>query len=456
MFRFTDTARFLTARRTGVVVGACLAVTALVAGCGGGDRVKPFQPSQIIAFGDENSAFDDTSSSGTPLVASNGVAIAGSRYTINVLATGTQGLCVDAVCTAGTSPATTAVGTVFNPTSATYTNQFPTSSSQIKVVHLVEGGTFVDASAPVTLYRVTDFAYECSATQGNDFGNWVQVLAQGLGGGALSIGGATGCPLDSGNGRSYAAWGAKIDDVATQVNNHLGELHDSVLVTVLAGQNDIMDAYDRVHTAQTLSADDAQKLMRDKGAQLAGIINQIVATGARVVYLTVPNLGVLPKTVKTGGDPGLATALTHAFNEGYKGSGEGNESGGLVLSVKNDGHKIVKVDGYNLIGSLAPGYSATPVCVSDLTKATGPDGRLLSTVYPAITTDDNLRAKVLLLNCTSANLLVTTERNTSVTPPVDEVRAIYSYFLWADEQHLSPFGHGSLANLAVARIRDQL
>jgi phospholipase/lecithinase/hemolysin len=451
MFRIPDTAQVLKSRRQGVAVAACLAMTALVAGCGGGDRVKSFQPSQIIAFGDESSAFDDTSSSGTPLVTSNGVAIAGSRYTINVLSTGTQGLCVDAACTSSTVPATTAIGTVFNPTTVTYTNVF---SGNPKVVHLVEEGTFVDASAPATLYRVTDFAYECSATQGSDYGNWVQILTQGMGGGALTLGGATGCPLDGGNGRSYAAWGAKIDDVAAQVNGHLGELRDGVLVTMLAGQNDIMAAYDRVRLG-TQTADDAQKLMRDKGAQLAGIITQIVGTGARVVYLTVPNLGVLPKVVANG-DPGLATALTHAFNEGYQGSGEGNESGGLVLSVKNDGHKIVKVDGYNLIASLAPSYANIGVCENDLNKATGPDGQLLKNVYPTITTDADLKAKVLLLNCTSANLKVVTERNVNVTPPVDEVRYASPYYLWADDQHLTPLGHAALANLAVARIRDQL
>jgi hypothetical protein len=342
------------------------------------------------------------------------------------------------------------VGTVFNPSSVTYTNVF---SGNPKVVHIVETGTFVDAATPTTLYRAVDSAYECSATQGAAYGNWVQILAQGLGGGALSFGGATGCPSDSGNGRSYAAWGAKVNDVDTQVSSHLGELRDGVLVTMLAGQNDIMAAYDSVVLDPT-TTDAAHKLMRDKGAQLALIINRIVATGARVVYLTVPNLGASPRAVADG-KQALATSLTHAFNEGYKGSGESNESGGLVLSMINNGLKMVMVDGYNLIGGLAPSYSATPVC-SGLSTATGPDGRLLSNIYPAISSDANLRAKVLLLNCTSANLIITTPRNISGPTPVDEVRAYYGSYLWADDRHLTPLGHGNLANLAIARIRDQL
>ena len=473
MFRIPDTAQDLTPRRTGVAVGACLAVAALVAGCGGGDRVKSFQPSQIIAFGDESSAFDDTANASSGRVVdfgTTGVPYA-ARYTINVIADAgflcknakpnnmARAGCVDINndgLTAADFPTATSF---FLPQTSEIQYRL---DSGLPVIGEVVTGALTEAvsGTPNPVYRTVDHYYYCSTDYGIDNGNWVQRLAHGLGGGALSLGGSSGCAQDFGNGRSHAAWGAKVDDVATQVNNHLGELRDGVLVTMLAGQNDIMAAYDSV-VLGSITEDAAQKLMRDKGAQLAGVINRVVDTGARVVYLTVPNMGVSPKAV-AGGRQALATALTRAFNDGYKGIGEGNESGGLVLSVRNNGHKIVKVDGYNLIAGLAPSYSSSPVCQTDANLVTRPDGTTVAAALAGTFGSDvtsaaylDAKAKALLLNCTSNNLIITSG-NYAATPPTNEVRADYIYYLWADDQRLAPIGHGNLANLAIARIRDQL
>ena len=469
MSRIPDTAQLLNSRRKGVAVAACLAVAAVVAGCGGGARVKAFQPTQIIAFGDENSAFDDTSASPNPLVAvapptaSSATAIVGSRYTINVVAdaaflckgpaplVGAAAICASDSDIILTLPTLTSF---FLPQAGASVFGYRLSSG-IPIVHEVETVDLtqgISGTTPSPVYRSVDHLHYCSVDFGNDYGNWVQRVAHGLGGG-LSLGGAAGCPQDSGNGRSYAQWGAKVDDVEIQVNTNLGVLHDGVLVTMLAGQNDIMAAYAGV--LSTPGTEDAAKIsMREKGAKLAAIIGTIVSRGARVAYLTVPDMGKSPEAV-VGGNPGLATALTKAFNEGYKASGEEREKGGLVLSVVNNGHKVVKVDTYTQIANLAASYPATAACESDITKAKGPDGRLLSTMYPAIVADSDLRAKVLLLNCTSSNLTVLSGSYTA-TPPTNEVRAYYGNYLWADGRRLAPIGHANLANLAVSRIRDQL
>ncbi len=410
----------------------------MVAGCGGGDRVKSFVPTQIIAFGDEHSAFDDTAASGTPLVSAdvNGtrVAYSGSRYTINVLSENSWYCSINpGEDTAEDCP--TAQRVLIAPTGATFTvtsSDFKAFTGQtaqnlpLQVVNQREVGSF--STAPTTtVWRTTDRFYDCSPNSvsglGGFIGNWVQLFAKDFGTG-LTLGGTADCPQDSGNGRSYAKWGYKVTDVANEVNLHRGELRDGVLVTMLAGQNDIMQAYDDV-IATTTDQVSALRLMRDKGAELARVINDIVATGARVVYLTVPDMGKSPKAA--AGNAALATALTQAFNEGYE------NLGGLVLTVATNGHKIVKVDGYTQIQNLAASYGSTAGC--DATKITFPDGDPIPVPPP------ELRIKAALLNCTSNTLVGTTD---------------FSEYLWADETHLAPVGHNSLAALAIARVRDQL
>jgi hypothetical protein len=449
-------------------VTACLAMTLVVSGCGGGKKVQAFQPAQVIAFGDENSAFDDTAASGTPLVAVDpsttaGVTVVtpiqGSRYTINVTSDASF------LCKTNRPGDTLPSGCVNNAdadiTLPTSTSFFVPQSSSfgyrlasgIPIVHKVELGDLTEpitsgsSPTPSPVYLTTDRLYHCSMDFGDYFGNWVQVLVHGLGGGSLSIGGAAGCAQDSGNGKSYAKWGAKVADVEAQKNQHRGELGDGVLVAILAGQNDIWAAYDEVGSA-TLDREAALVRMRDKGAQLARVINDIVSTGARVVYLTVPDLGKAPKAA---GNSTLATDLTKAFNEGY------NNEGGLVLTVVTNGHKIVKVDGFTQIANLSASYAvpAAAACETDLAKARTPDGRLLATAYPAITSDADLKAKVLLLNCNSDNLVVLSG-NFQASPPTNEIRANFANYLWADGQHLAPVGHSSLGALAVSRVRDQL
>ncbi|MGH6645309.1 hypothetical protein [Aquabacterium sp.] len=466
MFRITDTARLLNSRRAGVALAACLATTVLVAGCGGGDRVKPFQPSQIIAFGDENSAFDDTATTGAPLVDFRTITGAPSstadvpyraRYTINVVADRPNfcktALPTDIFCAGSAALVSTdypSSSSFFLPQTATaVVDKYSLVSGVIPVVNEVVTGSFNDAASPApTIYLTTDHVYYCSTDFADDHGNWVQRLAHGLGGGQLNLGGATGCPQDGGGSRSYAKWGAKVADVGTQFNDHRAELRDGVLVTLLAGQNDIMAAYAEVR-AGTLSAENAQIRMREQGAILGGIIKNIVATGARVVYLTVPDMGRSPRAVLDG-KIGLANDLTKAFNEGYL------NVGGLTYSTGTNGHKIVKVDGYSLISSLGATYSDY-ACQTDPSKVTMPNGSTLLSAFPSINAvgQESLKAKALLLNCRSNNLRVVLGDFTASTP-TEEIRGYYPNYLWADDQRLAPLGHGNLANLAIARIRDQL
>ncbi len=62
-------------RRRAVVWAAGLALSALLASCGGGERVSTFAPTRVLAFGDEASVIDDSGRTGN-----------GRKYTINALA----------------------------------------------------------------------------------------------------------------------------------------------------------------------------------------------------------------------------------------------------------------------------------------------------------------------------------------------------------------------------------
>lgn len=448
MFRTPDHAPLLNARRAGVAVAASLAVAALVSGCGGGDKVKAFQPTQVIVFGDENSAFDDSFAgpSPTPLVAlddgTTNTVFKGSRYTINSVTIPAFQYCLVNTgvqkfddCPSGQEIPPETVASLAIDSAAPYslfTAHVSSITSQQFVGAVVKYTlTLTDASTP-TAFRVQDRYFDCSPGASAYAGNWAQYLAYVLGSG-LSLGGSDQCGQDTGNGISYAQWGYTVDDVIAQVNAHRGEFHEGVLVAIMVGQNDIVNAYKQV-VAGTMTADAANILMRTKGEQLGELIKTIPSTGARVVFLTVPDMGKAPKATGLGGNAALASELSHSFNEGYPNS----SIGGLVLgAASQQGHKIVKVDGYNQINAIAPSYPAAAAC--DRTKIKMLNG---TTTIPSIVADANLQDKAYLLNCTNLTL-------------IDAATGINTH-LWADDWHLAPVGHVSLGALAVSRVRDQL
>jgi len=451
MFRTPDHAPLLNARRAGVAVAASLAVAALVSGCGGGDKVKAFQPTQVIVFGDENGAFDDSFAPGSatpPLVALGSTTFKSSRYTINLVTQAASLYCqintgVEQVTDCPTTPTDQVIplSTVASFTASTvasdslFTAQVSSTTGQQFVGAVIKGNLTLTSSATTTAYFVADRYFDCSPGASAYAGNWAQYLAYVLGSG-LSLGGSDQCSQDTGNGISHAFWSAKVDDVVTQLDTTFrGELHDGVLVAVLVGQNDIVAAYKEVlATPQTLTRENALIRMREKGQALGEAIKRIPATGARVVFLTVPDMGKAPQAILDG-QTTLASDLTHAFNEGY------NNIGGLVLgAASQQGHKIVKVDGYSQINALAPSYPTAAACdaPADIKML---DGTAIATAIPATVTDADLRAKASLLNCTNLTLIDGANINSH---------------LWADGWHLAPVGHVSLGALAVSRVRDQL
>ncbi len=202
--------------------------------------------------------------------------------------------------------------------------------------------------------------------------------------------------------------GAKVADVAAQVVNQIaaGGFRTNDLATVLAGTNDILELYAQFpgRTVDDLSAEAGAR-----GAQLAKVVNQLVALGVKVVVSDVPDVGLTPYAIaQTALDAqvnrsAVLSQLTTAFNEQ------------LGVNVVLDGRYVGLVQAQLRF----QGIAAKP----------GSFG--FTDIVDAICT-------VALPTCTTATLIP------NATP---------TQYLWADDTHLSPGGHAQLSSLAIARVQ---
>lgn len=300
-------------RRT---IGAvALAAAALVAGCGGGDLLEPFQPDRILAFGDETSVIEAN----------------GRNWGVNGL----------------------------------------------------------DSSG----------AFSCTLKP-----NWVQALATGFGFAFPQCNPAGFTRLAT----MYAVAGAKQAGVAAQIDAHLAGgtgFNAKDLVTILAGQHDILEVYAQVGT---LGVDAAKTELRNRGKALAAQVNRVAQAGGKVLIVTVPDLGLSPfalaEQATTPGRQQVLKDLTEAFNNG------------LRADIINDGRRIglVLADEMVQVVNRAPAFNG----FTNVTQA------VCSTAPPGCTT------------------------GTLVTGGSD------STWLWADTTHLSYGGHNRLTTLADTRARN--
>lgn len=215
--------------------------------------------------------------------------------------------------------------------------------------------------------------------------------------------------------RIRANAGARSVDLAGQLAAQLAEsaLKAGDLVTVLVGQNDVLDQYARfpgVAEPQLIAEVEAA------GARVGAVVNQMAGTGAKVLVSTIPNFGYTPfGTAQRVANPTgidraeLLSRLSQRFNAS------------LRSSILNDGRVIglVLADEYfgTVVGA-AGGNDFTNVVngVCDLTK---------STLTPPS-----------ILDCTTRTLVSGGSGD---------------QWLWADSYHLSAGGQRSLGSVAVGR-----
>jgi len=208
----------------------------------------------------------------------------------------------------------------------------------------------------------------------------------------------------------YAQADSKVADLSGQIDNlrSTTRIRNRDLALVMAGANDIWALYEQFPgrgEADLLSE------ARARGEQLANAVNGLIALGARVILVTLPDLGLSPDAraqsllhAGTGFDrAALVSRLVAAFNER------------LILKVVQDGRQI----GLAL-------WDQTMLAV-----ARDPGSYGFSNISDAACTRR-------LPDCTTATL---TQGATSDS------------YLWADGRRLSPGAHAQIASLALARAR---
>lgn len=251
---------------------------------------------------------------------------------------------------------------------------------------------------------------------------WVQVLALGYN---ISF---PQCPLPAdavvvGQIRAIdgaQAAGSRDIDLTAQITRQLelsaadgGGINSTDLVSVFAGVNDIVAAYERFKAGGSFEQATAE--VESAGEALAAQINRIAATGGKVIVSTTPDVGVTPYArAQSADDAARLTFLTGRLNAR------------LLVNINNNGREIglIELNPYliSVVGNpLAYGYLdvRSAACLP---------------LDPLVPLDINL------LNCTNKTL---------------QPDATSYNWLWAGATQLSPGGHAQLGSLALTRAKNQ-
>ncbi|MBC8057967.1 MAG: esterase [Rhizobiales bacterium] len=210
--------------------------------------------------------------------------------------------------------------------------------------------------------------------------------------------------------RIYATNGATVADITTQIDAQLnsGGFGTNDLATVLVGANDVIAQFQQY---PAVGEDQLGANLSTAGAALAAQVNRLAGLGARVLIVTIPDMGLTPfagdrSAGSTDGNPALLTRLSTRFNDA------------LLANILNDGRKIglVQLDEY-----LKAVDTQTRFGVGSFNNTT------------------QFACTVALPNCTSSTVVA------------DSVNAVW---LWADNRRLSPSGQSGLGSLASSRAQN--
>ncbi len=414
MFRFAASSMPVTLRQWGLVAMACSAVA--LSGCGGGDRAKAYAPDRVVTFGDENSAIERYSS--VALNASGGTAktVYGLTYSVNSVGFGDAAFCTDQTATTLCADADKLAGpiTFTKGSGNAYLLDSVNTGDTKNVVTLIDLGTGTYPALPSggPLKLTINKLFLC-------YNNtiWVQVVAHNFGKGYEAQ-----CPLDRGGAENYAAYGAKVQQIIDQIAANRGRLGKGVLVTLMAGQNDILEVYAAVQ-ANTMSEESAIAELKRRAASMAGGVRDIISTGAKVALALTPDLGESPKASAGGENAARLKRLTLAFNDALYITELGNTSGRSLAGVNPEPYTNTQTRSASYV------YS-TAVC--DPASAIRPDGTTIAGG------DADAGAKVKY--CNGSTLV--SGGNTST-------------YMWADDVHFAPLGHSLIGAAAATRITNQ-
>ena len=261
--------------------------------------------------------------------------------------------------------------------------------------------------------QVAVVKYECAATS-----TWVKWVARSFG---LGFGTQTNCAGDGSGATNYAAAGRKVNDVIADLQAQRGQMRDKVLVTVMVGQNDIMEQYAIVKAAGYTNASilAAQEVLKSRGLALASAIKSVTDTGAKVILVKTPNLKRAPYAISEGRGS-VFNDLSEALNQAVYVNPEISRLGRSVAGV--DTNDIVLVD------TTSTGYTNdTEACDA---------ARLFDPATNTLVTDDNDKARV----CTGITL------KSGISSSV---------YIWATPLHIGPGAHSYIGSLAYNRAAEQ-
>lgn len=227
-----------------------------------------------------------------------------------------------------------------------------------------------------------------------------------------------------------AAVDARVADVVAQYDSFIAgdTLTSTSLVTVMAGQHDVLDAYSAYDLGQ-VTRDQALAQVAAVGTTLGNLVNRIAngGDGARVLYATIPDVGLSPyalaqkDTQQTDIDrQQLLKDLVYKFNEAFR------------LAVINDGRYVGLVLGDELLQAMAK-YPST----YSLTSTT--EAACDATLYDSATLALDSTRQVI--GCTTSTL-VEGASGSAVT------------YLWADDRHPSPAWQVRLGSSAASRAQN--
>ncbi len=379
--------------RLGAMALACS--SALLASCGGGDRESYFTPDRIIAFGDENSAFATFSSANLEDGNGNPATLKGLSYAVTAI--------VQAVSTCDNivSPSLCST-TTSNPfdsgVAVTDTTRYMFNGSSSSVTAIARDGGNNTQRTTVTLYS-------CDTSR-----NWAQIVASAYG---KSF--SADCPLDTRGGAvNYAVAGAKTADVIAQINAHRGEINSKTVVTIMAGQNDILEQY---AVAAGGNEAGATAELQARAANMAAAVKDIIGLGGKVILSLTPDLSETPLGV--AGDQALMDRLVRAYNDRLYITGLGNVSGRSLAGMNPES--------LTQPNTRSTSYQYT-TALCDASAVRRPDGTTPST-------DDEK-----LLYCNSQYYTSGTDVGTA---------------MWADSKRAGPVLHSLIGVTVYNRAREQ-
>jgi lysophospholipase L1-like esterase len=230
---------------------------------------------------------------------------------------------------------------------------------------------------------------------------------------------------------NYATAGAKVADAVGQVNVWLSQGNSfgpTDLVTVMVGQNDIIEIYEAYKALptdqQTLDAQNAAVTAAlNRGKTLAALFTNVITNSsnkkARALYVVIPDVGKTPYGLSQPDGGTLLSRMTFGLKS-YEGFNLG-----LRDNIANNGRSLGLVDGYNLFFNLTNNTDnfANNNGIVDLT-----DAGCLEANQPAYNPD------APNAYCSSSTLV--NNANGS------------AYYLWADQTHFGIQAHFLLGDRA--------